>query len=117
MVAEGITTAPYAYRAVVLVEAAPEDVARLVDPYVGVVAGEGDHTKLELGFEAHLPRGPSNVPGTYPLRCREGEQREDRRGCQADCHHAYYGHESRAWHRHERGAEGNACNCTPKDAA
>ncbi len=34
VVAEGITTAPYAHRAVVLVKAAPEDVARLVDPYV-----------------------------------------------------------------------------------
>jgi len=51
MVAEGITTAPYAHRAVVSVKAAPEEVARVVDQYVGLLEGQGDHTKVEIGFD------------------------------------------------------------------
>ncbi len=51
MVAEGITTAGYAHRAIVLVNAAPDEVARLVAPQVGVLAPEGDKTRVELGFD------------------------------------------------------------------
>ena len=51
MVAEGISTAGYRHRAVVVVRAAPEDVARLVTPYVGVLEREGNHTRVEIGFD------------------------------------------------------------------
>jgi predicted DNA-binding transcriptional regulator YafY len=51
MVAEGIATAPYRHRAVVSVKSSPEDVARLVAPYVGVLEREGEHTKVEVGFD------------------------------------------------------------------
>ena len=51
MVAEGITAAPYKHKAVVAVRAASEDLARIVDPYVGVLEGEGEQTKLEIGFD------------------------------------------------------------------
>ena len=51
MVAEGITAAPYRHKAVVAVRAASEDLARIVDPYVGVLEGEGAQTKLEIGFD------------------------------------------------------------------
>jgi predicted DNA-binding transcriptional regulator YafY len=51
MVAEGITAAPYAHLAVVSVKASFEDLARLVVPCVGVLQGEDDHTRLEIGFD------------------------------------------------------------------
>ena len=51
MVAEGIATAPYAHRAVLTLKAPPEDVARLVTPYTGVLDKQGEHTKLELGYD------------------------------------------------------------------
>ncbi|MGA2530469.1 MAG: YafY family protein [Acidimicrobiales bacterium] len=51
MVAEGISTAPYSHRAVVSVMAPPDDLARLVVPYTGVVDREKDHSRLELGYD------------------------------------------------------------------
>jgi predicted DNA-binding transcriptional regulator YafY len=51
MVAEGITSAGYARRAVVSIGAAHEDVARRIPPYVGVLAADGDRTRVELGFD------------------------------------------------------------------
>ncbi|MGO9584018.1 MAG: helix-turn-helix transcriptional regulator [Acidimicrobiales bacterium] len=51
MVAEGISTAQYRHRAVVSVKAAPEDVARLVTVYTGVIERDDDHTKVSLGFD------------------------------------------------------------------
>ena len=51
MVAEGIAIAPYRHRAVVCVQGSPEEVARLVTSYVGLVEQEGDRTRVELGFD------------------------------------------------------------------
>jgi len=51
MVAEGITTSHYTHRAVVVVRAAPDEVARLIAPHVGIVEPEGAHTKVELGID------------------------------------------------------------------
>ncbi len=51
MVAEGLTTARYAHQAVVSLKAPLADAARLISPYTGVVAREGDHTRLQLGFD------------------------------------------------------------------
>lgn len=51
MVAEGITTAAYRHRAVVLVRAASDEVARLIAPNVGVLERAGEHTRVELGFD------------------------------------------------------------------
>jgi predicted DNA-binding transcriptional regulator YafY len=51
MVAEGIAVAPYRHRAVVTMQGSPEDVARLVTSYVGVVEQEGEHARVELGFD------------------------------------------------------------------
>jgi predicted DNA-binding transcriptional regulator YafY len=51
MVAEGISTAQYTHRAVVSVMAPPQDLARLVAPYTGLVDQEEDHSRLELGYD------------------------------------------------------------------
>jgi predicted DNA-binding transcriptional regulator YafY len=51
MVAEAISTAGYAHRAVVLVKAPTEDVVQLIPPYVGVTEPDGIHTKVELGYD------------------------------------------------------------------
>jgi len=51
MVAEAISTAGYAHRAVVLMRAPAEEVARLIPPYVGVTAPRGAHAAVELGFD------------------------------------------------------------------
>jgi predicted DNA-binding transcriptional regulator YafY len=51
MVAEGITTAPYAHRAVVTLDAPIDDVARFIGPHVGILRDEHGHTRAELGFD------------------------------------------------------------------
>jgi predicted DNA-binding transcriptional regulator YafY len=51
MVAEGIATAGYAHRAVVLVEAPVEEVAVLISPYAGVSSRDGDRTRVDLGYD------------------------------------------------------------------
>jgi predicted DNA-binding transcriptional regulator YafY len=51
MVAEGIATAPYAHRAVVILNSPLEDVARLVTPHTGVLQDLGERTKVELGYD------------------------------------------------------------------
>jgi predicted DNA-binding transcriptional regulator YafY len=51
MVAEAISTAGYAHRAVVVVKAPTEEVVQLIPPYVGVSEPDGLHTKVELGFD------------------------------------------------------------------
>jgi predicted DNA-binding transcriptional regulator YafY len=51
LVAEGLTIARYAHQAVVSLKAPLADAARLISPYTGVVAREGDHTRLQLGFD------------------------------------------------------------------
>jgi len=51
MVAEAISTAGYATRAVVRVKAGVEEVARLIAPHVGVVEAEGSFSKVELGID------------------------------------------------------------------
>jgi predicted DNA-binding transcriptional regulator YafY len=51
MVAEGISTSGYAYRAVVLVKAPLLEVARLISPYAGVGKRQGDHTRVEMGVD------------------------------------------------------------------
>jgi predicted DNA-binding transcriptional regulator YafY len=50
-VAEGITTAPHAHRAIVLLEADLAEVARRIPPSAGVLTAIGDRTRLELGFD------------------------------------------------------------------
>jgi predicted DNA-binding transcriptional regulator YafY len=51
MVAEGITTSHYRHKAVVLVRAACDVVAQHIAPHVGILEGEGAHTKVELGID------------------------------------------------------------------
>jgi predicted DNA-binding transcriptional regulator YafY len=51
LVAEAITTSSYTYRAVVKVLAPPGDVARLVNPHVGIVEADGDHTRVLVGTD------------------------------------------------------------------
>ena len=51
MVAEGISTSGYAYRAVVLVKAPVDDVTQLIAPYAGVSEAHGDDTMVELGVD------------------------------------------------------------------
>jgi len=51
MVAEAISTAAYAHRAVVRVNAGVDEVSRLIAPHVGVVEAEGRHSKVELGVD------------------------------------------------------------------
>jgi predicted DNA-binding transcriptional regulator YafY len=51
MVAEALTTAGYATRAIVRVRAGAEEVARLIAPHVGVVEAEGAFSKVELGVD------------------------------------------------------------------
>ncbi len=51
MVAEAISTAGYATRAVVRVKAGAEEVARLIAPHVGVVEAEGRFSRVELGVD------------------------------------------------------------------
>ncbi len=51
MVAEAISTAGYAHRAVVLVKAPTEVVVQLIPPYAGVTEPDGIHTKVELGYD------------------------------------------------------------------
>ncbi len=51
LVAEGLTTARYAHQAVILVTAPLEEAARLISPYTGVLEEDGDHTRVQLGFD------------------------------------------------------------------
>jgi predicted DNA-binding transcriptional regulator YafY len=51
MVAEGISTSGYAYRAVVLVKAPLAEVTRLISPYAGVGSRQGDATRVEMGVD------------------------------------------------------------------
>jgi predicted DNA-binding transcriptional regulator YafY len=51
LVAEGITTAPYPHRAVVLLEVELAEAAQRIPPSVGVLTAMGERTKLELGFD------------------------------------------------------------------
>lgn len=51
LVAIGITTAHYTHQAVVSVKAPLDDVAKLIEPYVGVLASDGAHTRVELGMD------------------------------------------------------------------
>jgi predicted DNA-binding transcriptional regulator YafY len=51
MVAEGISTSGYSYRAVLLVKAPVQDVARLISPYSGVSERHGDDTRVEMGVD------------------------------------------------------------------
>ena len=51
MVAEGISTSHYKHRAVVLVRAPHEEVARVIAPHVGVLEAEGTATVVELGID------------------------------------------------------------------
>jgi predicted DNA-binding transcriptional regulator YafY len=51
MVAEGISTSGYSYRAVLLVKAPVGDVARLISPYSGVSERHGDDTRVEMGVD------------------------------------------------------------------
>jgi predicted DNA-binding transcriptional regulator YafY len=51
MVAEGIATAGYDYRAVVRLQAPLEQVARRVQPTVGVLTGDGHETIAEIGAD------------------------------------------------------------------
>jgi predicted DNA-binding transcriptional regulator YafY len=51
MVAEGISTAGYAHRAIVRLLAPAEEVARLIPPSTGVCEPDGDATRVDLGFD------------------------------------------------------------------
>ena len=51
MVAEGLATARYTNLAVISVKAPLEDAARLISPYTGVLEQEGEHTRVQLGFD------------------------------------------------------------------
>jgi len=51
MVAEGITTAPYTHRAVVIVDAPIDEVARRIGPHVAVLRDADGRTRVDLGFD------------------------------------------------------------------
>jgi predicted DNA-binding transcriptional regulator YafY len=51
MVAEGISTAHYNHRALVLVKADLDEVAKQIAPSVGMLERAGDHTRVELGVD------------------------------------------------------------------
>jgi predicted DNA-binding transcriptional regulator YafY len=51
MVAEGITTASYSQRAVVIMQAPPDEVAKVIDSYVGMLEPSGSGTRVELGID------------------------------------------------------------------
>ncbi len=51
LVAQAITTAPYAHEAVVRITAPVEEVDHLIDPHVGVLEPDGAHTMVRLGVD------------------------------------------------------------------